>query len=500
MSKLLAGATILCIVMVLLGANRGFDISDEGLYMLLADPQQQNSVGIFNYDLFFKLIFRIIGYSFSLVELRIFRLVSYCLAAWAMAGFWKNVKNETSLRVEIILVALLGLMAGYAFLPPSTSYNSLTVVFICFWLCVMSAPRLNIFNLVYTGAILACLTYVKVSVALLFFPATILILIYRRRIPLGQLTLLVLPLVLLKSIFFLSLGENAVLRLSEGISLTAQRPGYQVVLMVKSVLVGALWVGVSVLVFFGVGTVKKTNERVFLPLLIIVIISISLIGYITHITEEWNHLVLLGTAGFIGYHFGRGRVDSSHSRFWLLLLILFPFALHFGSNVYWLRIAIHYWVFWVFAFMIVFDELARSYYPVIAALTLLLVFNGIWWHPFGQDKPLWADKTPWHRFGSEVIQLDPDLVAILNRLNDGLPRNNQPVLAAYRIPGLVWLSGRQMPHTPGVWDPSQLPFFFNTKPEQILYNKLYPLPSDWEYSYSGELGVYQGDSIQVLWD
>jgi len=354
--------------------------------------------------------------------------------------------------------------------------------------------------LVFTGAILSLLLYIKVTVALIFFPLTFLILIFRRRVPAPELALLVLPLILSESVFHLCIGENALSRLAEGVSLSAQRPGYQIGMMIKSVAAGGLWTGLSALIFLWIGIAKRAERGFFRPALLLGVLCVGSICYFTHMTEEWNHLVLICFAAVFGFYLGEGRNVSTAPWLWVGCLLLLPFFLHLGSNVYWLRIGIHYSVFWVFAFMISFDRLQGVFYPVIASLSVLLIFNGIWWHPFGQEEPLWEEKIPWNRTGSEVVQLDPDLAAILNSMNSRLPESSQPILAAYRIPGLVWLSGKQMPHSPGIWDPSQLPFFFNTKPEQILYNKLYPLPSDWQYLHSQDLGVYQGDFIQVLWD
>jgi len=88
--------------MVLLVINRGFDVSDEGLYVLLAHPLQENQGGIFNYDLFFKLFHQITGIHFGIVGLRILRLFIYCLGALALAIFYRNLKFEKQLSLKFI--------------------------------------------------------------------------------------------------------------------------------------------------------------------------------------------------------------------------------------------------------------------------------------------------------------------------------------------------------------------------------------------------------------
>ena len=115
MSKLAPFAVMACVFLVFTGINRGFDISDEGLYVLLADPRQDNVAGIFNYDLIFKLIYQGIGYSFSLVELRILRLIGYLMGALALTGFWKNVSAEPKMSAEVFWISCLGLFSVMVF-------------------------------------------------------------------------------------------------------------------------------------------------------------------------------------------------------------------------------------------------------------------------------------------------------------------------------------------------------------------------------------------------
>jgi hypothetical protein len=133
---------LLSIVAIIFAMPRGFDISDEGLYVLLADPNQENIGGIFNYDLFFKVIYKFTGLEFGIIGLRIIRLISYFIGAYGLALFWKNFFESQRLSSSIFLLALAGLFAGYGFLPPTLSYNSISVVAVCIWLGIISNPSL----------------------------------------------------------------------------------------------------------------------------------------------------------------------------------------------------------------------------------------------------------------------------------------------------------------------------------------------------------------------
>lgn len=501
MNKLLAGASILCAAMVILGLNRGFDFSDEGLYVMLADPFQENVAGVFNYDLFFKLIHHSTGYSFSIIDLRILRLFSYFAGAWALARFWTNISGKEKFRFEIFWMSCLGLFVGYAFLPPTLSYNSLSVVLVCFWLNQSSHDQVSVTTYFFLGLILAVLAYVKVTVVLLLFPLTLLILIFRKKFKIFSSLLLILPLILFELCFLALFRENALTRLQEGIPLNTQRTGYNLGLMVKSTAVGGFWILSCGMLFFGLGYFKKSKSSFFIAMQIITGFVIVVISYLTHITDEWNHLVLLFVAAFFGFQYGYGNFKLTKTNLWILLLFLLPFILYFGSNVYWLRIGIHYLVFWILAGLWLFKNLDWEMEIVISLLCIVVVFNGIWLHPFRHEKPLWSEKIQWQIGEREIVFLEPELVAILIEISKFKDQQANPgLLAAYRIPGLSWLVGANTPFSPVIWEETQLKALFDSKPKAMIFNKLHNLPEGWKFKHSRYLGAYRSDSLQLLWD
>lgn len=501
MNKFLAGASILCTVMVIIGLNRGFDFSDEGLYVMLADPFQENVAGIFNYDLFFKLFHLATGYSFSIIELRILRLLSYFAGAWALAGFHKNISKEPKIRLDIFWFSCLGLFAGYAFLPPTLSYNSLTVVLACLWLNQSSQVQISTASYFFLGLILAVLVYVKVTVVLLLFPVTLFILIFRKKFKIFSSPLLILPLILFELSFLMLFGENGLTRLQDGIPMNTIRTGYQVGLMVKSIAVGGFWITLSGSLFFGLGYLKRSKSPFYPAMKITAGFAIVVISYLTHITDEWNHMVLFFISAIFGFQFGLGVFKPIKTNLWFLLLLLLPFILHFGSNVPWLRIGIHYLVFWVLAGFWLFKNLDLELRIVTSILTVMLVFNGLWWHPFRHEKPLWSEKIQWQIGHKESVFLDPELVSFLLEIIKFKDQHAKTqLLAAYRIPGLSWLVGVTTPRSPGIWEKTTLNVFFEDKPNAMIYNKLQKLPEGWQFKYGQDLGVYRSDTLQLLWD
>jgi hypothetical protein len=146
--------------------------------------------------------------------------------------------------------------------------------------------------------------------------------------------------------------------------------------------------------------------------------------------------------------------------------------------------------------------LTKTLLNLVAVLSILLVFYGIWWHPFGQQKPLWSEKTKWIRDGKEVILLDQAQISILQKIEkwEEGKGSEQLLAAAYRVPGLVWLTGRRIPFSPGIWEKEQLKIFFDTKPKAMIYYNLEDLPENWNFKQRLDLGHYQGNSLELVWD
>lgn len=501
MNKFLAGASIFCVIVIISGLNRGFDFTDEGLYALLTEPNQENKAGIFNYDLFFKLYFRLTGYTFSLIELRLLRLLSYLLAAFALVGFWKHLTGDAKIKAEIFWISSLGLFAGYAFLPPTLSYNSLTVVLTCFWLNLITKEQKSILIALLLGVIVSAMVYVKISLVLIFLPATFLILIFWQKVKPIHSLVLMMPLLLSELIFLFLLGENAWMRLQEGIPLNVQRNGYQFAMMVKSIAVGGFWLCVTGAIFFGIAYFRNSKSPLYTAMKIIAIYSLLVICYLTHITDEWNPLVLLAAGAFFGYQIGLGSLQIGKTNLWIIFLILLPFILHFGSNVYWLRSGIQYLVFWLLGFRWLFGKLKSELSLGIGFLSIFLVFNGIWWHPFGHEKPLWTHKLEWKMDDGNRLLLDPELVRLATEIKEFQSHYSQSeIVTAYRIPGMAYLTGSTIPLSPGIWEKSQLEGLFGKKPKMMIYNNLQDLPESWTFNYQKELGVFRSDSLQLLWD
>lgn len=489
-----------CILLILLGINRGFDISDEGFYVLLTVPTQENEAGIINYDLFFKLLFRLTGYSFTLTDLRLMRLVSYFLAAWALTRFLQYRFTSTYSKWQLFLLSILGLLSGYAFHAQTLSYNSLTVVLSCFWLYTAYSNRSIYRKSCILGIIFALLVYVKVTVAIILFLVSIGLWIKKNQFSLISLGLFLLPFVVLEIIFWIFLGKCASVRLSDAIPINTLRPDYGIIPMLKSPFIGLLFTIFGLLIGSLLSLVKAKS---YLSLVFAWAICLGFFLWLvsfTHITEEWNHVVMLATSVFLGFLWVNSKSKWSCSLEEITMFFL-PFLLHLGSNFYWLRIGIHYWFFWMLLIVIYIGRYSNKIQHIVAFLSILLVFNGVWWHPYGQDKPLWSAKVDLDR-GGEIIKVEKELVNSVIKIQEfAKDRGVSQIQTAYGVPGMIWLAGYQIPHSAGVWNKIQLESISMFPPNELVFCQHDVLPEGWNYTHSITLGNIQGHPpIYLLWN
>lgn len=508
MSRFLLPMVFISTAIIIAGINRGFDFSDEGLYAFLADPEQANDRGIFNYDLFFKLINSLFGIEFAITELRFIRLFSYFAGAWAIAVFWRNINSEKSISPEIYLLAVLGLFAGYGFLPSSLSYNSISVVLACFWLAIISKKEKQWIDHLILGIILGLLFYVKITSCLILGSLTLGLSVYKREFNWKLISGLVMPFLIMELGFFLFLKETGVSRILTGLDLMSSRKDYGYVLLFKYMIVGAFWLFLVFTPFWISGYISMRSKLKAYGFGFLGLCSLVLVFIYTYISDEWNHAVLLMTIAVLGFVLGKNGIRnlSSAERLNLLLLIGMPFFLFFGSNVYWLRLGIHYWVFWIIGLLFLFSGLPRKVQNGLkiatAGISLIVLTNGIWLKPFGQE-PLWNADQSWEYGSGKSILLTQKQVDLLNDLKEKTDQySSDEVLAIYRIPGILYLLEKNSPKSPGYWSRSHLNSYFpeGINPDLIIYSPSDSLPDgEWGAYKKQRLGMSNGEEIQVLW-
>ncbi|RAI85551.1 hypothetical protein [Algoriphagus yeomjeoni] len=508
MTKILTTFTVLSLSLILLGINRGFDFSDEGLYAFLADPNQPNIGGVFNYDLFFKLIYRFTGLEFGIIGLRIIRLISYVMAAFALGIFWKNLYPEQLLSPQIVILSLAALFAGYGFLPPTLSYNSISVVLVCFWLALVSKQNVKAMDWLMLGLIFAMLIYVKVTAGILLGILTFLYFLRLKMLGLIPLTYLILPFLVFEGLFYILFEETALARLFGEFGFIHQRQDYTITLLIKYTVVGGFWILLTGFTFFLASKFRKTNTFVYGILIPLAFATLASVFYLTFITSEWSHIFLLISIAAISWEIAdlsRGELAKKEYLF-ISVLIFLPFLLHFGSNVYWMRLGIHYWVFWLLAYVLLIkgrsQEFRERCYALASVISLTLVAFGIWLTPF-EGAYLWEATKKWEYKPGKEIWLSPSQIELLKLVNSEIEASNpSEIISLYSNPGLLYLLGKNSLYSPGYWKPSQAKLFLNSGSEidLILFNGLYDFPFDpSEWEKQKEFIQPNGEKLSVLW-
>ncbi len=506
MNKILAGFTAFSLLVILLGINRGFDISDEGLYMLLADPAQENAAGIFNYDLFFKLFYKITGIEFGIVGMRLLRLFVYLLAAISLTFFWKNLTAANKLSLNLFFFSLLGIFAGYGFLPQSLSYNSLSVVLACFWLTLISIKNKTTFQYFLIGLVLACMAYIKITSCLGLGLLTLVWMVYGKEIMLIHILGLIIPMVIIELILYLIVGDFALSRLLEARRMMGYRSEYSYLLLFKYSAVGFFWLAYVSIPFLLAGKFYSFQPKLKCYILLVGLLMLGCVAYYTAITQEWNHIILLLTVAVLSYFAPRlpFAAISPGQRFLLVILLVLPFVLHFGSNVYWLRLGIHYWVFWLLATLYVLSLIQVEFRMLtsiaVGLATLLLVGNGMWIHPFEQE-PLWEATQEWDYGNGNRIKLTEKQIDLLSVI-EPIVQDQEQLLAFYRIPGIPYLLNKTSPKSPGFWTKSQAEYFFTSEyqTDLLLFYPLDSLPSFVKNDFSMKyIQLPDGNYLQILW-
>ena len=126
-----AGLTSLISVIgiLIVFSDRGFDFTDEGLYALLSNPNQENRISIINYDIIFKYLYQYFGITFNLIELRILRLILVLLGSfYLLTPIYQlnkeRIKKVISPRLFVIIGLLLGFWSYAPLFLQTPNYNT----------------------------------------------------------------------------------------------------------------------------------------------------------------------------------------------------------------------------------------------------------------------------------------------------------------------------------------------------------------------------------------
>ncbi|MDN3204723.1 hypothetical protein [Algoriphagus sediminis] len=494
------------LMLIIFAIPRGFDFSDEGFYLLLSDPFQSNKAGIINYDLFFKLLFKLTGLEFGIIGIRVFRLLSYLLGAFFLSKAWRNIKDEETISTIVFLISALGLFAGYGFLPPSLSYNSLSVVAVCIWFLGISKRNIRNQDLFLIGVSFSILFYSKISALVGLLPLTW-FLLYKAKISWIKIWIIMVPGLFLEFLFLLTLNENGVSRILEGLSRNAFREDYGIIQLIRYSAVGPLW---SLIVFTPIFILAQILKSGIVQQSVLYVISLSLvlwISFITKMADSWVHVFYHSALAVLAILLGNGGFKNikSRERMIFCVLLILPYALHFGSNVYWFRLGIHYIVFPILAICLLIGSdfklsNSRKFLIPLYSMSFLVCLYGLWISPF-EGVPNWKADKSWVFNDGKSIQLSAEYIEFLKEINSEVNGyESGEIVSLYMNPGILYLLDRQSPEIPGYWSESQASNFLKEeKLGLILYNGLVEFPFASEaWKVKRVLTQPNGEKLEIL--
>ena len=179
-NALLILGAISVVVVVSWGLDRGFDVSDEGLYVLRFSSPETVSP-LWRYEALVSPV--VSNLAPRLMEFRVARVVltvlvsvafAYCVRRWTTALF---LESGSESHLEIFSVAVIGSFASYALFPRALSYNSLSLILtvlmssgLLWYLARVRAGRSTGAACLAIGMLWAFQLFTKFPVALLLLP------------------------------------------------------------------------------------------------------------------------------------------------------------------------------------------------------------------------------------------------------------------------------------------------------------------------------------------
>jgi len=456
---------IIQLILLIYAIPRGFDFSDEGYYALIADPYQQHRGSPIQMNLFFKLFHEITGVSFGLIDLRVLRLMLYILASIYLIKIIKALYFKP-LGIHHYSFAWTTIVAGYSFLPQSLSYNHLTSVisiFLVFYgIRKYYLKQLEVQDSWKISLLLTLLIYIKPTTAFLFLAFYLLLeLLANRKRFLFSVCKPLIVFSLSEMIFYWVIGENFYFNVLTQESVLLNRTSYQLLFILKTLVVGCMWSVLLLLSGYLVWKGKNSIGVFKLSFFSLGVLMFLLILNQISIADESVFVIagffLLGIGSYFMQTF---QFLESKQRYLMILFFLLPFMLHAGSNVYFLRQVNQF--AWAWSLLLLFLIPAPQFKKItliFVAIFTLIIFDGLIYRPFGQSS-LWNQTIEWeYQAQTKSILISEKAFHELSVLKRLILENNiqsDELIAFFRNPGYLYLIDYQMPRISNLWEKSQL--------------------------------------------
>ena len=487
--KFLGVLLILCIVSIFStlfwSLDKGINLADEGLHYALSNPNTTNNNSLFNYDLFFKIFYKITKFEFGIISLRMLKFL--LLVLLFILGLPIFNKNNFSVLDKLFLA--IAIFCPYTFLTQSLSYNSICFILLLSYIYLYtnlqnsSVSKQNVLS--FLMAILSSLCFFsKPPLSLLMFGITY-ILTFINLSKLRVVNLLVrcflvtFGYVIVQFIFQHIFPDYSFIKvLNDGIQLSTYYESYNKFNLIKRLIVSFKWVFILSFIGLIIGYIFYKKKPSLLGIIISLIMIVVMLGYffMSHLSSnEFNvfqyGLVIISAValGFIMY-FQKAKYFSMQKKILIVLLFIAPFICNLGSNVYFLRSGQQFIFFWFLLFVYLKNNsktipkyVSFVWYIIFSCFISIKIHNNVVVNP--DNQPQLSSNFVTYNYGNEsYIKIDKAqadyLINLKEKLNQYSPIRRE-IIGLYAMPGDILFTGYVNYYSPLIWDVFQFRFIKN---------------------------------------
>lgn len=496
--KINAIGVFYCLVLLLIStiyillyfSNKGFDLTDEGLYAIVTNPEQSITMSAINYDLLFKFIARYLDYSFDIQGLRLLRICMNLIGAGTLflgvLQFISKTDEDTTGRVSyLIFVILLSFYSSYNFPIQTPGYNELAFfavqIFAGSFLIIILKGQLSFLEFLVcsvSSAIGFVILYVTkpTGVPFIFAFSALLLLFKLNRI--SSLRFAVVWTIILILIIYFPLDERVTLDNYFKIFSIINKSSttHSIFNILFNLIIGFSFL--SIAFFCGFYYKNYLNK----PRVILVLIVLSIIViiadfhrvvllysnlknfYSAYFFTRINYACALAFSASCGFLLNRHHEFNwkSFSLFLLIPLNLFM-AIYFGTNDSFLSSFPKAFQFYFIAFFLVFPVSKRNSLYLIISIVLLVKFIIVFFilHPFNQEA-LYKQNRPLVYGKNSTSKIYLDSITLHNQIlftKAVSARSTKFVVGYQRMEGFIYLSGKVYPGS-FLWGEEDLDAYF----------------------------------------
>lgn len=492
--------------------DKGIDLTDEGLYLALSQPTQENYFAQLNQKVIFDIFYNFFGISFGLIGLRILKFIFLIVSFMA----FYPLLNYFKIKLFWKIFCFFGLFSQYAYFSQSLSYNTLAFFFYCLFfsfLFIYIFYSKNLLFVLFAGvfASFAFLAKSTTGLLLVVFGLLFCLLLTFKLTKKHEAVLIfssfLVGFSIMQFAFGLSSKEyNFFQTILNGFDLSSYNSTHNTLALLKYPLSSFRWIIVLILAGYFIRISIQEKKLNFKIILFLLGLSLFFWFILSHDrldiyrTYEFSFLAL--TYLLIGFSMTSIVNFQLEKKLLLFLILISPLIVSFGTNSYYFKGGVLY-SFFPFLILAILNnniDIYSNYIKYIGLLVIILItskiFLNVIYMPFKQPQLL-GSFTKYSYLTDKSIYL-PDsynyYLTDLKQIFEKYTGTTDKILGLYEMPGDILLAGRFHAINPCFWEPYQLEFYLKKARESGMLSEVKFVLSKEIFSPSD----FYGDELQVL--